>query len=220
MSIRGLWKQRRVQKLAAENRRKPKEGTRKFCGSRRRVTVAGRRTSRHATLAWLKRKLFRRSGTQEHCGSRRLFAAASRGMARGAGVARHGGHDGKRHGRSMWDKKSRNDKRMGRLRKYSEWNTGLRDVGLRQKLRGRKRIKDLGVRLPLCLKNQRTTNSLKGQRSHLGSGKTPSKNPYEIFGGKITKQVVGISRRLRRIRKRTLWRVRPPPKRKKRLHTE
>jgi hypothetical protein len=79
-------KRRRVQKLAAKHRQKPKKRNRGFCGSRKRVTVAGRRTSCHATVAWLKRKLFRRSGTQEHCGSRMIFAAASRGMARCAGV--------------------------------------------------------------------------------------------------------------------------------------
>jgi hypothetical protein len=48
----------------------------------------------------------------------------------------------------------------------------------------------------------------------------PSESPYEIFGGKVTKQVVGISCRLQRIRKITLWRDRPPPKRKKKLRTE
>jgi hypothetical protein len=37
----------------------------------------------------------------------------------------------------------------------------------------------------------------------------------EIFRGKIAKQVVGTSRRLRRIRKWALWRGRPPPEPKK-----
>jgi hypothetical protein len=34
------------------------------------------------------------------------------------------------------------------------------------------------------------------------------------------KRAVGVSRELRRIRKQTLWRGRPPPKREKKLHTE
>jgi hypothetical protein len=55
MPVRGLRKRRRVWKLAAERRQKPKEATRGHCGSRRRVTVAGKRTSRHATVAWGKR---------------------------------------------------------------------------------------------------------------------------------------------------------------------
>jgi hypothetical protein len=41
MPVRGLRKRRRVWKLAAERHQKPKEGTRGYCGSRRRVTVAG-----------------------------------------------------------------------------------------------------------------------------------------------------------------------------------
>jgi hypothetical protein len=111
-----------------------------------------------------------------------------------------------------------------RLRKHQECTRGLRDVGLRQQLPGRKRIKDLGVRLQLYLKKKRKTNAIEwwraGERLHLGSRETPSKNPYEIFGGKITKQVSEISCVLQRIRKRTLWRGRPPPIHKKRLHTE
>jgi hypothetical protein len=74
-------------------------------------------------------------------------------------------------------------------------------------------------KLPHLRKERKTMNGIKGwsaaQRPYLGSRETPSRNPYEIFGGKITKQIVGTSRRLRGIRKRTLWRDRPPPKRKK-----
>jgi hypothetical protein len=81
-----------------------------------------------------------------------------------------------------------------------ECNRGLRDVDIRQQLQDRKRIKDLGVRLPPCLKKKRTMKAIKGwsagQRSHLGSGKMHSKDPYEIFGRKIAKQVVRTSRRL------------------------
>jgi hypothetical protein len=142
-----------------------------------------------------------------------------------AGVSQHGGHDGKRHGQvNVGQEFKERRKNRKRLWKHPECNSDLRDVSLRQQLRGRKRIKDLGVRLPLCLKNKRMMNTIEGwsagQRSRLGSGETPSKNPYNIFGGKITKQVVGTSSGLRRIRKRTLWRGRPPPKRKKKLHTE
>jgi hypothetical protein len=68
-------------------------------------------------------------------------------------------------------------------------------------------------------KSPEGNNGIKGwsarQRSYLGSGGTPSKSPYEIFGRKIAKQVVGTSSGLQRIRKWTIWRGRPPPKRKK-----
>jgi hypothetical protein len=43
MLIGGLRKRRRIQNLAVEHRQKPKEKTRGYCGSRKRVTVAGRR---------------------------------------------------------------------------------------------------------------------------------------------------------------------------------
>jgi hypothetical protein len=90
-------------------------------------------------------------------------------------------------------KKRRKDGK--RLRKHSECKRGLRDVGLKQQPRGWKGIEDLGVRLPLCTK-KRKTNAFEewsaGHRSYLGSGGTPSKTPFEIFGGKITKQVVGM----------------------------
>jgi hypothetical protein len=133
--VNGLRKRRRVQKLTAGRRREPKELTRGYCGSWRRVTVAGKRTSRHAAVVWRKRKLFRRSETQEHCGSQRLFAAASRGMALCGGVARCGGHDGKRYDQvnvGQEIKKLRKDEK--RLRKRPECNSGLRNAFLRQQL--------------------------------------------------------------------------------------
>jgi hypothetical protein len=59
MSVRGLRKQCRVRKLAVERHQKMKE-----------------RTSRHATVAWRKSKLFRKSETQENCGPRKELATA------------------------------------------------------------------------------------------------------------------------------------------------
>jgi hypothetical protein len=74
------------------------------------------------------------------------------------------------------------------------------------------------------LKKERTKNDIKrwsaGQRSHLGTGRTRSKTPSEIFGGKIEKQVVRMSMRFLQIRIWRVWRCRPPPKRKKKLLTE
>jgi hypothetical protein len=85
------------------------------------------------------------------------------------------------------------------------------------------RRRDVKV-LPPMRKERKSTNGIKGwsagQRSHLESGGTPSKYPYKIFGGKIAKQVVGTSRKLRKIRKWVLWIGRPPPKRKKKFQVE
>jgi hypothetical protein len=98
MPVREPRKRCRGQKLTAGQRGEPKELTRGNCGSRRKLAAACMKVSRHTIVAWLKRKLFRKSGTQEHCGSWRLFAAASRGMARCARVSLRRGHNGKRHG--------------------------------------------------------------------------------------------------------------------------
>jgi hypothetical protein len=51
-------KRRRNRNLAAERRQKPKERTRGYCGSRKRVTVADRKVSRRATVAQHRRNIF------------------------------------------------------------------------------------------------------------------------------------------------------------------
>jgi hypothetical protein len=77
-----------------------------------------------------------------------------------------------------------------------------------------------GGQPPYVRIEETTTNGIggcsSGQRSHVESGVTLKKILYAIFRWKFTKQVVGTSRRLQRIKKWTLWRGRPPPKRKKR----
>jgi hypothetical protein len=87
------------------------------------------------------------------------------------------------------------------------------------------RISDkCGRQPPYLRKEKTTTNGIEGcsagQRSHLGSEGTLNKNLYEIFRGKVAKQVVVTPSWLQRIRKWTLWRGRPPPKRKKKLQVE
>jgi hypothetical protein len=76
MPVRGLKKRSRVQKLAAERRQKPKEGARGYCGSRKRVTIAVKRTPRHATVAWWKINLTRNIRIQGSRESPKEFAAA------------------------------------------------------------------------------------------------------------------------------------------------
>jgi hypothetical protein len=74
-AVKGLRKRRRGRKITAGRRIEPKEQTRGYYGSRRKVTVARKRTSRHATVAWLKRKLFGRSGIQGNFGPRKELTA-------------------------------------------------------------------------------------------------------------------------------------------------
>jgi hypothetical protein len=68
MPVEGLKKRRRGRKSTAGRRGEPKKLTRGNCGSRKKLAAACRKVSRHATVAWLKRKVFRRSGTQENFG--------------------------------------------------------------------------------------------------------------------------------------------------------
>jgi hypothetical protein len=63
--VGGLSKRRRDRNLAAGRRQKPKKRIQANCESKRRLTVAGRKMTRHATVAWRKRNVFRRTGTQE-----------------------------------------------------------------------------------------------------------------------------------------------------------
>jgi hypothetical protein len=58
-AVKGLRKRHRGRKSTVERRGKPKKGSKGYSGSRRKVTVAGKRTSRHATVAWLRRKVFK-----------------------------------------------------------------------------------------------------------------------------------------------------------------
>jgi hypothetical protein len=53
-------KRRRDQNLAAGRRQKPKERIQATCGCRRKLTIAGKKMTRRATVAWRKRNIFRR----------------------------------------------------------------------------------------------------------------------------------------------------------------
>jgi hypothetical protein len=87
MPVGGLRKRRRDRNLVAERRQKPKRRIRASCESRRRLTVAGKKVTRRATVAWRKRNIFRRIVTQGNCGPRSKLTAAGIKMTRHAGVA-------------------------------------------------------------------------------------------------------------------------------------
>jgi hypothetical protein len=59
-----------------------------------------------------------------------------------------------------------------------------------------------------------------GQLSHMGIRVPAYKTLQKTFRLQIVKQTKAVSSGLRRIRKWILWRGRPPPKCKKKLHTE
>jgi hypothetical protein len=158
MPVRGPRKRRRIRNLAAERRQKRKERTRGNSGSRRNLAAACRKVSRRAKVAWRKRKLVRRIGTHENCGPRKEFSPAGIRMTHSAKVAR-----GKEHvlqGRKDNSPPRTPTGRTSRLRSWigPECNNGIRDRGLKQKLEGRTRIKDLGGRLLLCPRNEKTSS--------------------------------------------------------------
>jgi hypothetical protein len=71
-------KRRRVRNLAAVRRQKQKERIRTSCESKRRSTVACRKVSRRAKVAWRKRNLFRTVQTQRNCGLRKRFVVTGK----------------------------------------------------------------------------------------------------------------------------------------------
>jgi hypothetical protein len=71
-----LRKRRRNQNLAAGRRQKPKGRVQATCESRRGLTVAGKKITRRATVAWRKRNVFRKIGTQGNCGPQSTLTAA------------------------------------------------------------------------------------------------------------------------------------------------
>jgi hypothetical protein len=71
-------KRRRNRNLAVERRQKPKERTRGYCGSRNRVTIADRKVSLRAAVAWRRRDIFAQERTRVKRGSLEQLVAAHR----------------------------------------------------------------------------------------------------------------------------------------------
>jgi hypothetical protein len=183
-------------KLAVECRQRRKEKTRWNSGSRRKSAAACRKVSRRAKVTWRKRNLFRKTGTQENCYPRYELTVAGMRMTRSANVARRRGHGRRWYDQDSMGQEAQKQRKVRKtLWKGLEYNSGLRDRGLRRQLQVKIVIKDPCTRRQLRLRIEKTSG--------------------EIFRGKIAKQVVGTSSGLRRIRKWTLWSGQPHPKRKK-----
>jgi hypothetical protein len=162
--------------------------------------------------------------TRGDCGSRKKLAAACRKASRRATVAwrkRNGNYGprkevtaaGRKVTRCAGQKRKVQNKddvspkspKGGtyekRLWRGPECSNGIRD-------RGRRKIKDPSTRRKLRLKIKWTSKEI------------DRKTFYEISRGKVVKRAPGISIGLRQGRNWTLWRGRPPPKRKKEPHRE
>jgi hypothetical protein len=89
MPVGGLRKRRRDRNLAAGRRQKPMRRIQASCEFRRRLTIAFKKITRRATVAWHKRNVFRRIGSQGICGPRSKLTAAGIRTTRHARVAWH-----------------------------------------------------------------------------------------------------------------------------------
>jgi hypothetical protein len=192
-------KRLRVRKSTAGRRGEPKELNRGNHRSRRKLAAASRKVSRHVAVVWRKRKLFRRTGTQEICGRRKELAIAGIRMTHCAQVVRRKGrsHEGMSVELGRWKNQTKN--------KFARGTSKSRTPRRRQRAtqQGNKRT--------------RKRNPKELQRESMGNviqafGKTTGLN----FEERVSRSTVG----LRRIRKWTLWRGRPPQKRKNKFQAE
>jgi hypothetical protein len=200
MSVGEPRKRRRACNLAAERRRKRKERTRGYPGSRRKSAAACRRVSRCAKVAWRRRNIIRKIRTLEKCGWRKEFAAAEIRTTHRAKVAWHKerSHEGRSVEQGRRNNKARNKFTSGtrkgwtfgkRRRVDPEDSTGMKDPSARRQLR---------------LKNEKTAGRI-----------------FEkTFRLQIAKREDGSSVELLNIRNSTLWRGRPLKTKKKNARIE
>jgi hypothetical protein len=201
MQVEEPRKRRRDRNLTAGRRQKPKWKTQASWEYRRRLTVAGKKMTRRATVVWRRKNAVRRIWTHENCGQRKEFAVVGIRTTQCAKVARGREHGLQKQGKDDIAPRTRKGRTQeNKCFKGPECKNGVRYRCLRQQLQGKNGIKDRDTRRQLRLRIEKTSN--------------------DIFRGKIAKQVVINSSGLRKIRKWTLWRGRPPPKRKKRSCTE
>jgi hypothetical protein len=174
------WHRGRYQ--ATGRRGGPKELTRGERGSQRKLAVACKKVSHRTAVVRRKRNVFKKIRTQGNCGPRKVLAAAGRRMTHNTKVTCRRGYDRMRYDQDSVVQETRKGRSLGKRRwKGPECNNGIRDRGLRQQIQGSKRMKELGVRRPLCLRKERTiTNGIgawsSGQRSHrFSEGRSRSK---------------------------------------------
>jgi hypothetical protein len=103
------------------------------CGSRRKLTAACRKVSRHAAVIWHKRNVFRNIWAQGNCGLWKELAAAGRRMTHSTEVAQRRGHDRKRYDQDDVVQETWRGWTFRKRRwKGPACNNGIRDRGLRQ----------------------------------------------------------------------------------------
>jgi hypothetical protein len=164
----------------------PNELTRGDCGSGKKLAAACRKVSRRARVRWRKRNVVRKIVTKGNYGPSKTLTVEGRRTTSRATVA--------------WQ--SENVVRKDCVRDQTEQETakGRKDGGLWNGRKCNSGIKDHRTRQQLRLGNEKTTSMIYRKAIRL----------------EIVKRTLRISSVVRKIRKWTLWRGRPPPKRKKR----
>jgi hypothetical protein len=150
MPVGGLRKRRRGRNLAAGRRQKPKGRIQASCESRSRLTVASKKMTRRATVAWRKRNVFRKIGTQGICGTRKRLTAAGINMTC--------------HARVAWRRENfvRKDCTRAKDERVTQRAGPLRK-NLWMHYKGKCGTKDLCGGQPLYLRKERTaTNDIEG----------------------------------------------------------
>jgi hypothetical protein len=151
------------------------------------------------------RKFVRKNVTQENCGPLKEFAAAGIRTTLCAKVERGREHGLQKQGENNIAPRTLKGRTMENNRlKNPKCKSGISDIGVKRQLRGKMGIKEPRTRWQLRLKSERTISEFAR---------------YD-FGLEFIKQANDMSSRLQRIRIWTLWRGRPPPKRKKKLQAE
>jgi hypothetical protein len=188
--VKGRKKRRRARKPAAGRREEPNELTRGDCGSGKKLAAACKKITRRATVAWRKKNVFRKIVSQENCGPRSTLTAAGIMNTRHASVA--------------WPREKFVRKDCTRNQRQQATAKGRKDGGLWNSPKCNSGIKDPRRRQQLRPGNEKTSSMIYKKAIRL----------------EIVKQASRISSVFRKIRKWTMWRGRPPPKRKKRSCTE
>jgi hypothetical protein len=188
--------------LATGRRGEPKELSRGECGCRRWLAAACRKVSRRAAVTRRKKNIFRKIRTQVNCGPRKELAATGRKMTHCAEVAQPKGCglQGRSHeGPSVEQGRRKNQTRNTFARGTRKGRTRAKRQLMRQEGTNLTRNRDFEAQL------------------WLGCERTSSGSYRKTIGLEIVKRSVGVSSGWRKIRNWTLWKSRPPPKRKKKL---
>jgi hypothetical protein len=155
--VGGLRKRRRDRNLNARRRQKPKERTREYCGSQKRVTVAGRRNVSHCTgVAWRRKNVVRETGTLEICGRRKEFAVSGIKATPCAKLARGKGRS--HEGPSVEQERRKNQTRNKFARGTRKGRTFRRRQLMRREGTSGTRNQDFEEQL--LLGNERTTSGI------------------------------------------------------------